>query len=225
MNIILDKQYERLALNHKDAFLHNNIEIDTCWGKNVYGITLQVDLSEEIRDSVCRLKTELASIEPTSLLLLPRPYQHISFNQVVFWGGVYPSGNQKTWQSIKDDFLMKFHQLNNKFKSFPISFYRLIAMKSVIAWCAGDENNEMNLLRDTLRQKLPFPPETNKKNSIIHTTIARYKSKLNYPEKVFKYLQSQTQRITMWPHDIILRQENIFPSIDATEIARIKLIN
>ena len=47
---------------------------------------------------------KLSNFEPDALLLTPRPFQHISFNQVVYWGGQYKLGHDQTWTTIEQKF-------------------------------------------------------------------------------------------------------------------------
>lgn len=215
--------YDGFISNHREKFLTNDIEFDDMWDKPIKGVTLQIDLSEKVRDAVSNLQKELSKLEPAALLFAPRPFQHISFNQVVYWGGNYKLGHDGTWTSIEQDFLNKFHKLDNTLSSFTISFVRLIPMTSAIIWAAVDDHDEMQTLRITLKSKLPFPEETKKENTFIHTTVARYKTKLRDPHRVFQFLKGYQAPITMEVKEIILRKENTYPSLNTTELARIQL--
>ncbi len=224
MNASLISLYEKLAAESTQDFLQNNIEPDANWGKHIKGITLQIDLSEDVQDRIEQYEKELNRLEPDSLLFLPGQYHHISFRQVVFWNDSYKDGHDITWQHLAKEFLEKFLRLDKRFTTFPISFDRIIPMTSAIIYCAYDDADQMNKLRNNFHSLLPFPTETTKKNTFIHTTIARFKHKLNNPARVFDYLQQQTAPIQMYPKEIILRREHIFPSIGTTELARIRLV-
>jgi len=223
MNQRLINIYKGFASNHREKFLTNEIEFDDMWSKPIKGVTLQIDLSEDVRDAVCNLQEELSKLEPEALLLTPRPFQHISFNQVVYWGGNYRLGHDQTWAAIEKDFLAKFRECDNKFSSFPISFVNLIPMTSAIIWAALDDHDEMQKLRLTLKSALPFSPETTRENTFIHTTIARYKTKLRDPHRVFQFLEKHQAPLSMEVKEIILRKENQYPSLKTTELARIRL--
>lgn len=223
MNQRLNSIYDGLTLKYRQKFLANDIEIDPMWDKPIKGVTLQIDLSEEVRDRISMLQNELKLLEPEALLLTPRPYQHISFNQVVFWGGQYKLGHDQAWAAIEDDFLAKFQNLDNKFPSFSISFIELIPMTSAIIWAATDDHDEMQSLRTTMKSALPFPEETDKENTFIHTTVARYRTSLRNPHRVAQILDKYQAPISMTVNEIILRKENIYPSLDSTDFARIKL--
>lgn len=222
MNQRLINLYEEFTSNHREKFLVNNIESDEMWGQPINGVTLQIDLSEEIQKAVSSLQKELSKLEPDSLLPTSRPFQHISFSQVVYWGGNYKLGHDKTWTAIEDDFLAKFQKLDNRFPSFPISFIKLIPMTSAIIWAAVDDHDEMQTLRATLKEKLPFPVETTKLNTFIHTTVARYKEKLRDPNRVLQLLEEYQIPVTMDIKKIILRKENLYPSLHTTDLARIR---
>lgn len=223
MNQRLIDIYERLTVEHREKFLANNIELDDMWGKSIKGVTLQVDLSEEVRGALINLQEELSQLEPEALLLTPRPFQHISFNQVVYWGGNYTLGHEQTWATIEEDFLAKFQKLDNRLSSFPISFFKLIPMTSAIIWAAVDDHDEMKELRAALKTKLPFPAETTRENTFIHTTVARYKTKLRDPHRVLQFLDTYKTPISMTIREMILRKENQYPSLRATALARIRL--
>lgn len=223
MNQRLIDIYDGFALKNHEKFLANDVEFDDMWGKPIKGVTLQIDLSEEVRDNVCKLQEKLTKLEPEALLPTLRPFQHISFNQVVYWGGNYKLGHDQAWAAIEKDFLAKFQKLDNKLSSFPISFVKLIPMTSAIIWAAVDDHDEMHTLRLAFKAKLPFPIETTKENSFIHTTVARYKTKLRDPHRIFQLLENYQTPISMEVKKIILRKENQYPSLNTTELARIRL--
>lgn len=222
MNKRLEDIYNNLANTYRQPFLHNELIFDTMWGKPIEGITLQVDLSEETRTVLSSLQQQLLHIEP-GLFVQPRLFQHMSFNQVVYWNGEYAHGQMGTWETIRGEFLSRFLALDGIFPSFPVSFQRLIPMTSAIIWCAVDDYDEMQHLRNHFKQVLPFPKETTKENTFIHTTVARFITKLRNSSRVFSLLQQFHQSVSMPVKEIILRAENRYPSLDTTELARIRL--
>jgi hypothetical protein len=224
MNQRLPNIYEHLASNHRERFLANDIEVDRMWGKPIKGVTIQVDLSEDIRDAIIKLQEDLSRLEAEALLLTPRPFQHVSFNQVVYWDGSYEMGHDQTWASIEKDFLAKFLALNNVFPSFRITFTTIVPLTSAVIWAAVDDHDEMQQLRTAFKTKLPFPTETTKENTFIHTTVARYQTKLRDPHRVVELLDAYRAPVSMIISEIILRKENQYPSLHTTELARIKLI-
>lgn len=223
MNQRLKNIYDGFSLHQRNKFLANEIEPDVMWDKSIKGVTLQIDLSEKVRDAVCKLQNQLITLEPDALLLTPRPSQHISFNQVIYWGGQYKLGLNQTWTAIEKDFLSKLQNLDNRLPSFTISFVKLIPMTTAIIWAALDDNDEMQKLRSMLKSSLPFPLETMKENTFIHTTVARYKTKLRDPQRIIQLFEKYQTPITMEVKEIILRKENLYPSLETTELARIRL--
>lgn len=203
--------------------MNNRLDIDKTWGSNIWGITLQIDLCKEVRDQLVKYQEELSLLEPDNLLLLPREYQHISFNQVIFWGGSYEKGKKETWNLISQDFLTKFQKMNKMFNSFEITFSKLVATTGGIIWCGYDNNDELEVLRTEFLKLLPFPKETTKLNHIIHSTVARFKNKLNNPIKIIDFVNSKKDSVPMKVESIILRNELIFPSIKTEDIANISL--
>ena len=223
MNQRLIAQYSSIEAQNRDKFLQNQLDLDTTWGKSIWGMTLQIDLGEEVKDQIAKYQKDLEELESGNLLLLPRELQHISFNQVVFWGGEYKLGTEGTWNSISEVFLSAFKGLDNLYSPFTVTFSKLIATTGGIIWCATDENDELENLRNEFLAKLPFPPETTKLNHIIHTTIARYKNKLNHPRRVTEYISSHSESVPMKVDQIILKKELVFPTIKTEEIAKISL--
>lgn len=223
MNTRLDEIYQNIVNSNQDSFLSNDLHLDETWGNNIWGVTLQIDLSDNVRSKLIAIQKDLDSLEPDNLLLLPRDYQHVSFNQVVFWGGEYQEGCQKTWDNIHKRFTDEFGKLDNHYESFQIEFNQIIPTQAAIIWCADDEEDKLEQLRESFLKKLPFPPETTKLNHIVHTTIARYKNKLNNPETIVDHLQKIDVTATMIVEKIVLRKELVFPSIRTEDIASISL--
>jgi len=208
---------------NKDEFLGNKLKLDETWEKPIWGVTLQIDLRDSIKDAVEDFQEELNNVEQGNLLLLPRKYQHISFNQVIFWSGEYKGGKEVVWNNIKDTFVNRFREMDNQLQSFEISFSKLIATTGGIIWCGYDKADELEQMRELFFKKLPFPKETTYLNHIIHTTVVRYKKLLDNPKKVYDYIQSQEGQVSMKVQRIVLRNELIFPSIKTADIAEIHL--
>lgn len=223
MNQRLLNLYRNIEKTNKEKFINNQIEIDTTWGKPVWGVTLQVDLSEQVRDRVCAYQKELRTLEDDNVLLLPREFQHVSVNQVIFWDDNYALGNENTWNNVSSQFIEVFSSLHKKYESFNITFSKVIATTSGIVWCATDEHDELENLRNNFFQLLPFPSETTKKNHIIHTTIARFQNKLSNPNKVWEWAEYKKDYVIMKVNNIVLRKELVFPSIKTETLHTIGL--
>jgi 2'-5' RNA ligase len=223
MNTRLQNQYTTIEEHNKAKFLRNEIEIDAMWGQPIWGVTLQIDLGEKVKDVLCQYQDELAELEPDNLLLLPRQYQHLSFNQVVFWGGDYELSRTETWESVSGEFLNAFKKQHMVHQSFKVTFSKLVATTGGIIWCSFDKNDELEKLREMFLERLPFPKETTKFNHIIHTTVARYKNKLSNPARVLDYLESKTEAVEMSVQGITLLNELMFPSIKTISLAEVSL--
>lgn len=223
MNTRLQKLYKKIAVENREKILRNDIEIDGNIGNQIQGVTLQIDLSDEVKQSVKTIQQELTTIELKSLYLTPLEFAHISFNQVVYWNGHYQLDIKKTWESISQEFIEKFTSLNKAFPYFSITFTRLVAAYGAIIFCAEDETDKLEKLRESFFKLLPFPKETPKRNHMVHTSIARYTTKFTNPEKLLQFIENADYNIPMIISEIILRNENRYPSLDTTEITRIKL--
>lgn len=223
MNQRLLSVYQNIENQNKGKFLNNQIEVDQDWEKEIWGITLQIDLSEQVRNRLTEYQKQLSILEPENLLLLPKQYQHISFNQVIFWGGNYKIGKEELWKSISQEFISKFKKLDHAFDSFEVTFSKLVATTSGIIWCGYDENDEMEEIRNKFLNILPFPKETTKLNHIIHTTVTRFKNKLNNLNKIWDFTTNHKELVSMKVNKIILRNELVFPSIKTKDIDFINL--
>lgn len=223
MNTRLHSIYDALQSSNLDSFLRNDIELDNNWGKQIWGMLLIVVLQEEVKKSVQKFQDELERLEPENLSFPTYESLHLTINQVVHGLENEPAANQQVWDKIKDNFLPKLARLNNTFPKIGITFSNLIPTRGGIIWCATDENDEVEELRKELFEILPFPKELIKENHIIHTTVARYKNKLNDPQKVLDFIKSQTQEIPMAIEEIFLRNELVFPSKEVQDIVKIEL--
>ena len=224
MNIKLQNQYIQLELKNKDKFLRNEIDIDTQWNKPIFGITLQIELNDLVKTNIEAYQKNLTALEQNNLLILTRKYHHISFQQVVFWGDIYEKSNEDTWNTVACAFTQSFKAQDNICQSFQITFSKLIATTGGIIWCAYDDHDEMNTLRNTLQKELPFPKGTTKQNYIIHTTVARFRHKLHDPLKVMNFINNSNESQTMLVDNINLCKERIYPSLQRKTIATIRLI-
>lgn len=223
MNNRLQPLYESLKSSNLDAFLNNEIELDELWGKQIWGMFLIANLGEKVKAILSEHQSQLEELEPGIFSFPPPPAQHISINQVVHCLGSYELGNEKTWDSIKDSFLTSFKKLDQKYPKIDVTFSQLIATTGGIIWCAYDDDDEVENLRNELFNELPFPEETTKKVHFIHTTVARYKNKLTNPQKVLDYIANHQDKVSMTIDKIVLRNELMFPSMNFKDIAEIDL--
>lgn len=223
MNTRLHSIYDSLQTSNLDSFLRNDIELDNNWSKQIWGMLLIVVLQEEVKKSVHKFQEELEKLEPGNFSFPTYESLHLTINQIVHGLENEPASNQQVWDKIKDEFLPKFERLNNIFPKINIAFSKLIPTRGGIIWCATDENDEIEELRKELFEILPFPKELIKENHIIHTTVARYKNKLNDPQKVVDFIENQNQEVTMTIKEISLRNELVFPSKEVQDIAKIEL--
>lgn len=223
MNSRLQLHYESLVSSNLEPFLQNELEIDTNWGNQVWGMFLISDLEENVKSMLSQFQKDLAQLEPGNLTFPPPTAQHLTINQVVHCLGNYAQGNKNTWELKKESFLSAFKKLDRVCPMIPVTFSQLIATTGGIIWCAYDENDELENLRNDLFSKLPFPEETTKKVHVIHTTVCRYKNRLNNPQAVLDYISNHQKKVQMKINNIILRNETTFPSINFEDIAQIEL--
>jgi hypothetical protein len=219
----LIEAYSQLESQSNNDFLENRIDLDTMWGKEIFGVCLQVDLSQPVQDVVVGFQHALEQLEPGNFLFPPRESQHVSVDQVVFWNGDYARGGQATWDAMQSDFVERMHRLDDVEKPFEIVFSKLIATKNAIVLAAYDQTDEFQQLRERLHHELPFPEETTKLNDIIHTTVARFKNQLDNPQAIMDYLHSRHSKIAMTVSQIILRNELVFPSLRTKDISTLSL--
>jgi hypothetical protein len=224
MNNRLNNLYSLIEKENREKFLGNQIEIDKNWGKKIFGITLQIDLSQRLKQIIYTLQQQLISLEPENLFLPYSQTQHLSFNQVVHWGNCPPENNRTIWESIKDDFISRFCLMDSDFKPFEVFFNRIIPTIGGIIWCAEDTDDKLESLRNELLERLPFPKTHLVRNHIIHTTIVRYRNNLKDPIKMFEYLQTIRNSVPMCIDKIFLRKELVYPSISIKEIAHIDAV-
>jgi len=224
MNKRLNTIYKDIKENNEEDFKKNKLKIVNMWNQPIWGVTLQIDLSSDVNNQIDIFQKELQEIETSSLDVLPRKCRHISFNQVVFWNGTYKKGKQQTWVGIKNKFINNFENLDNKMKSFDITFSKLVATTGGIIWCATDEEDQLENIREKFFKNLPFPEETTYYNHIIHTTIARFNKKLSDPIKTLNYVNSREIKTNMRIEKIILRNELAFPSTKREDISKIDLL-
>jgi|GEM_PF-5213796 len=224
MKVNLKKEYSSIEKRDKNDFLANRIVLDTHWGQPIWGVAFQIDLGKKVGRQLKQYQAELNWLEPGNFLFPDSSYWHITVNQVVHWCDTYQLGLEGTWKNVKPEFLEKFRKLDKTFQSFDLTFSKLIATHSGIIWCAYDKKGEMRQLRNFLYEKLPIPPENSESIKIIHTTVARYKNRLNNPKRIVEFIEKNQQPVVMKVNKIYLRNELIFPSIKTKTLASINLM-
>lgn len=224
MNSRLHVQYEQIEHDNLQRFLNNEVSPDTNWGTDVFGVTMQIDLDDVVKDALAKHVKNFKNIDEQSLLFPDRSAQHVSFNQVIQWNLNTKEKNHAVWDQIRSNFVEKFLSINHKIPSFDIRFEKIIATPNGIIWCAVDDNEEMEHARDLLLANLPKPVVIPKPIHIIHTTIARYKKTLNDPSAILAYIKKETASSGMKVRKILLREELVYPTLQTHEVASIELI-
>jgi len=129
------------------------------------------------------------------------------------------------WQSIARRSQGLLEELCAGHRTLELRFSRLKVTDTAIIATATEETGLIEAIRERIVRDIPPPPGQKPiLYDLIHTTLARYRTKASIPDEVIERIESLPIFIMAPVKQIRLVRETLFPCLVTDEIAAIPLI-
>ena len=196
---------------------------DDIWERPCLAYHVQPSLEPETREAFEEVQRSIAGHWPEPLNIGPRHGLHVTIYPLVPVKGAF----DKTayWQSIARQSQGMLEDLCADHPTLELRFSRLKVTDTAIIATATEETGLIDAIRDKIVNDIPPPPGHKPIiYDLIHTTLARYRTRASIPDDVVRRIESLPVPIMAPVAQIRIVRETLFPCLVTDEIASIPLI-
>ena len=208
-----------MNLNHfSEKVAKNEIIIDSLWYKECSAINIQYFFDQKEQLFFQSLQSNILKKSGEPLLICPPNSLHISISFVLNVKETFQNSKDQIWENIKDECLEELDFVAQTQAVIKVVFEKLIATDSAVIAIAPDIE-AIQELRRKINKVEPIRKWGKNYSNIVHTTLFRYKEKLNNPVR-FQHILDEYRvncHVTIPQFDLV--KELRYPSIE-TELIK-----
>ena len=195
---------------------------DDIWGKPCLAHHVQPSLEPETREAFEAVQRNIAQLWPEPLQIGPKHGLHVTIYPLVPVKGSFDK--DAYWQAIARQSRSLLQGLCAGRRTFELRFSGLKVTDTAIIATATEETGLIEAIRDKIVSDIPPPPGHRPIiYDLIHTTLARYRTRASIPDDVICRIESLPVSITAPVTHIRLVRETLFPCLVTDELASIPL--
>ncbi|MEE1609647.1 hypothetical protein [Microvirga sp. CF3016] len=195
---------------------------DDIWGKECLAYHVQPSLEPETRDAFEEVQRAFAGHWPEPLHVGPKHGLHVTIYPLVTVKGGFDK--DAYWQTIAEPSQKLLEELCTGRRTLELRFSRLKVTDTAIIATATEETGLIEAIRERIVREIPPPPGASPIiYDLIHSTLARYRTKASVPDVVVERIERLPVSITAPVRQIRLVRETLFPCLVTDEIAAIPL--
>ena len=195
---------------------------DDIWGKECLAYHVQPSLEPETRDAFEEVQRAIVELWPEPLHVGPMHGLHVTIYPLVTVKGGFDK--DAYWQTIAGPSRKLLEELCTGHRSLELRFSRLKVTDTAIIATATEETGLIEAVRERIVREIPPPPGASPIiYDLIHSTLARYRTKASVPDAMVERIERLPVSITAPVRQIRLVRETLFPCLVTDEIAAIPL--
>jgi hypothetical protein len=195
---------------------------DDIWGLSCLAYHVQPSLEPETREAFAEVQRAFVELWPEPLHVGPKPGLHVTIYPLMMVKGDFDKNAY--WQSIAPQSRRLLEELCTGHRALELRFSRLKVTDTAIIATATEETGLIEAIRRRIVNEIPPPPGASPIiYDLIHTTLARYRTRAAIPDEVVARIESLPVSIAAPVRRIRLVRETLFPCLATDEIASILL--
>lgn len=195
---------------------------DEIWGRPCLAYHVQPSLEPEARDAFEAVQRAFAALCPEPLHVGPKHGLHVTIYPLLTVWGDYDK--DAYWQSITRGIQSILEDLCTGPRPLELRFSGLKVTNTAIIATATEESGLIAAIRERIVRDIPPPPGQKPIiYDLIHSTLARYRTKASIPDDVVARIESLPVSITAPVRRIRLVRETLFPCLATDELASFPL--
>jgi hypothetical protein len=195
---------------------------DDIWGKPCLAYHVQPSLGPETREAFEAVQRSIAEHWPEPLHVGPKHGLHVTIYPLVPVRGSFDK--DAYWKDIAGQSQSLLEELCVGHQSLELRFSRLKVTDTAVIATATEETGLIDAIRNRIVRDIPPPPGHEPIiYDLIHSTLARYPTRVSVPDDVVGRIESLPISITALVTHIRLVRETLFPCLMTDEIASIPL--
>jgi hypothetical protein len=195
---------------------------DDIWGLPCLAYHVQPSLEPETREAFEAVQRAFVELWPEPLHVGPKAGLHVTIYPLVTVKGEFDKAAY--WQSIAGRSQSLLEDLCTGHRPLELRFSRLKVTDTAIIVTATEETGLIEAIRERIVRDIPPPPGASPIiYDLIHSTLARYRTKASIPDDVVERMESLPVSIKAPVTRIRLVRETLFPCLVTDEIASVPL--
>jgi len=196
---------------------------DDIWEKPCLAYHVQPSLELETREAFAKVQRTIADHWPEPLHIGPKPGLHVTIYPLVPVKGAFDK--DAYWQGIARQSQSLLEDLCAGHPTLELRFSRLTVTDTAIIATATEETGLIDAIRNRIVSDIPPPPGHKPIiYDLIHSTLARYRTRAPIPHDIVGRVESLPVSITAPVTHVRLVRETLFPCLVTDEIASIPLL-
>lgn len=195
---------------------------DDIWGLPCLAYHVQPSLEPETRNAFEAVQRAIVELWPELLYIGPKHGLHVTIYPLAMVKGDYDK--DAYWRRIARQIQSLLEDLCTGHPTLELRFSRLKVTDTAIIATATEETGLIEAIRQKIVRDIPPPPgERPIIYDLIHSTLARYRTRASIPDDVVERIENLPVSITAPVTQIRLVRETLFPCLVTDEIAAIPL--
>ncbi|ANY79899.1 hypothetical protein BB934_18105 [Microvirga ossetica] len=195
---------------------------DEIWGRPCLAYHVQPSLEPEARDAFEAVQRAFAALCPEPLHVGPKHGLHVTIYPLLTVWGDYDK--DAYWQQIAGRTQGILDDLCTGHRPLELRFSGLKVTNTAIIATATEESGLIAAIRERIVRDIPPPPGQKPIiYDLIHSTLARYRTKASIPDDVVACIECLPVSITAPVRRIRLVRETLFPCLATDELASFPL--
>lgn len=195
---------------------------DDIWEKPCLAYHVQPSLEPETREAFAAVQRKIAEHWPEPLHIGPEHGLHVTIHPLVPVKGSFDK--DAYWRGIARQSQSLLEDLCAGRQSLELRFSRLKVTDTAVIATATEETGLIEAIRNRIARDIPPPPGHKPIiYDLIHTTLARYRTRASIPDDVVERIESLPFSVMAPVTHIRLVRETLFPCLVTDEIASLPL--
>jgi hypothetical protein len=195
---------------------------DDIWAQPCLAYHVQPSLDPETRDAFESVQRAITDAWPEPLHVGPKHGLHVTVYPLVPVKGDFDK--EAYWRRISQPSQNLLEELCRSRRPLELRFSRLKVTDTAIIVTATDGTGLIEAIRSRIVSDIPPPPGHKPLiYDLIHSTLARYRTKARIPKEAVERIESLPVSITAPVSRIRLVRETLFPCLETDQIASIPL--
>lgn len=195
---------------------------DDIWAQPCLAYHVQPSLDPETRDAFESVQRAITDAWPEPLHVGPKHGLHVTVYPLVPVKGDFDK--EAYWRRISQPSQNLLEELCRSRRPLELRFSRLKVTDTAIIVTATDGTGLIEAIRSRIVSDIPPPPGHKPViYDLIHSTLARYRTKARIPKEAVERIESLPVSITAPVSRIRLVRETLFPCLETDQIASIPL--
>lgn len=211
-----------IQARHAGAVLANHLRIATRWGQPAVGYVLIFRPDPAASAAFGSLQEQVLAFEP-ALLRQPESQLHTSIAWLLPVSREFGLHKDEIWAEHGEDWLKIVSAITDATPPVRLCYQRLVVTDAAIVAVAEVPNPVAGFRRELTADLGLDWPITYDSVEIVHTSLFRYRQRLDDPSGLLRRLESMPIAVETEASELLMVRESVYPTLDYQVVRRLPL--